>query len=158
MLALPADSRGGGQRFLHHRRGIDKNLQRPVRLGGDPAAKPFQALLDHIMVIAPAGVNRDIGLGLLPQKRQRVFRRAIIHAQHDDASRPLPESVRRTAFSGAHRQPVHVALPAKGEEFLEVIDGYLFGTGRGESDFFEAQRLGLSPDRRFDVCQKSSFS
>lgn len=158
MLPLPADPRHCGQRFFHHRRGVDEYFQRRAVFAVHPAAEALEFLLHHIMVIAPPGINRNIGGGFIFKVRQRVTVGAVIHPQHDNALRILPQGVWRLALICPCRQPIHVAVPSQREEFPEARDGGLAGAGRGKADGIKAQRLCLFLDNRLQIGQKSSFS
>src|SRR6516164_5057042 len=59
VLALPAEPGALGEWLLHHRGGVDKELEpaRPAFL--DPVRECAEAALQGVVVIAPARVNRD---------------------------------------------------------------------------------------------------
>jgi len=60
MLALPAQTRLLRQWFFHHRRGIHKHLHTSIgEMRHHPTRQRLQAFLDHIMIIAIAGINAD---------------------------------------------------------------------------------------------------
>ena len=59
MFALPAQAGRLRQRFLHYRRGVDKNFDVAADLVDEPASEMLQPRLDHLVVIIALGVDRD---------------------------------------------------------------------------------------------------
>ena len=161
VLALPAESRRGGERLLHHRRGIDEDLHAGVEFRHHPARERLEAFLDQVMIVAIAGIDRDRAARGPRERGEGVFRGAVVHPQHDDRAHLGPERARVAPPVRFRREPVHVALPAEGEKAPETQPRRLHGIGRGDARGIEAEPQGFPPDPLFDcdsVGQKSSFS
>ena len=116
VLALPADPGAGGQRFFHHRRGIDEDLDAAAVVVGDPAAQLLALFLQHVVIVAALGIDADgaaVGTG---QHRQGVFAGAVVGAEHDDGLGLGHQGLGVAAPAIVIVQPRHVALAPVGEE------------------------------------------
>src|SRR6185437_4977308 len=91
VLALPAEPGRFGERLFHDRRGVDENLEltRPARI--DPARELLQALLDEVVIVAMARIDRDRAALALAKRSQRIVLGGVIEAEHDDAPRLGPQ-------------------------------------------------------------------
>ena len=62
VLALPAEPRRGGERLLHHGRGVDEHFYvsaRLARMSDDEGGERFQPALDDVVIVAMARIDRD---------------------------------------------------------------------------------------------------
>ena len=108
VLALPTDSGGLAKRLLHHRRGIDEDLELARGFAFDqPARERLERLLDHIVIVAPLRINRNARLLRVLCKCQRIDIGRIAHAQRNDAAGFGPEPLRRSALGLAGLHPFH---------------------------------------------------
>ena len=152
MLALPADPRRLGQRFFHHRRGIDEHLHRISALLDQPARQAFERRFHDIVIIPAAGIDRNaamgrrIGVGGGVIGGQIVARR-IAHRQHDDRLHLGPERGRLRTLVGAALHPDHVAMPPIGQPALQPLAGFRRQRGRGHAASGKAFRSGAGLDR-----------
>ena len=119
MLALPADPRRLRQRLLHHRRGVDEDLDLRPGLRHQPAPEPLQPLLDQVVIVAPPRIDADRPAVAPRQHRQRVLLRRIDLRQHDHRPRLRPERRRRPAPAHPLRHPAHLPVPARRHEGRE---------------------------------------
>ena len=84
VLALPADAGSHGRGLLHHRRGVDEDLDlRPVGLG-DAARQALQSALHELVVVAAPRIDRNCAALAPLEQGQRIIRRAVIEADGDD--------------------------------------------------------------------------
>src|SRR5262249_4814192 len=67
VLALPPEAGGGGERLLHHRRGVDENLHVAAGLRSQPTGQCLEAELDEVVVVVAARVDRDRAAVAPPQ-------------------------------------------------------------------------------------------
>ena len=121
VLALPAKARRLPQRLFHHRRGVDENLDLrraalALGLGDEPASEPLQPLLDHVVIVAVLGIDRDRRPVALLEHRHRIMPRAVILGQHDHRARLGPECLWVAAPMRALRHPAHLPMPPCLEE------------------------------------------
>ena len=151
MLALPADARALGERFFHDRGRIDEHLHPGAERLVYPAAERLQSRLEHVMVVAAPGVDRDGALLLAIEGRQRIAFRAVIDAKHDDRARLGPQPPRGAPALGVRRQPTHVAMQTLGQELGEVRPRFVTQTRRGETHGVEPERKRLRADGRLGV-------
>ena len=59
VLALPAEAGALGERLFHHRRGVDEDLDAGGEAGGDEAGEVFELALEHVVIVAAAGIDGD---------------------------------------------------------------------------------------------------
>jgi hypothetical protein len=83
MLSLPAEARRLRQRLFHHRRGIDKYLDLATGFVEQPSRQRLQPLLDQVVIVVAARINRDRAAGALLQHGERIFVGSVVDAQHD---------------------------------------------------------------------------
>ena len=111
VLALPADARRRRERLLHHRRGIDEDLDVAAIGLGDPAREPLQPPLEHVVIVA--------ALAHRPRRRRARAVRApasgscggrVIHAQRDDALGLAPQ-IRRVGCGARPSFAIHAMSP-----------------------------------------------
>ena len=95
------------QRLFHQRSGIDKHLHIRAASRRELPGKLFKPALDHIVIVAPARIDRHIALVARRQIVHRVVVRAVIHRQHDGASGLRPHGGR----AGAARRRFRPATP-----------------------------------------------
>ena len=137
-----------GQRFLHHRRGVDEHLDlRPAR-AMQPAGGLLELALEDIVIVAAPGVDRNRCPVAAGKAFERVGLRAVVHAGHDDRARLGPERIGMRAARGVSLHPAHVAMPAIGEEPFQTPAGGPDRVGRGEADGVEpfGQKPSFSSD------------
>ena len=108
VLALPADARAGRQRLLHHRCRVHEKLHLCIEGVDDEAREPPEPALEHVVVVAPLRIGRDDAPRWGGQQTERVVRRSVIQAHHDDAARLGPERAGGRASLGGAGQPRHV--------------------------------------------------
>ena len=147
VLALPAEPGLLGERLLHHRSGVDKELQRTRPMLLNPARERFQAPLQGIVVIAASCVDRNHSAFGPIGERQRVDLGRITNAQHDYGSRFGPQRMRVAAPRGGSGEPAHIAVIATGDKLAEPGARLPFEMRLGEADGIEAGRERLITDR-----------
>ena len=121
VLALPADTGARRQRFLHHRRGVDKHLHIRLELLRDQAAQRLELLLHDVVIIVALGIDRDRAALFCRQQRQRIVAGAVIQSQNDHALRLRPQSGGIGAPVAARFHPVHLAMMPGGEKFAQAL-------------------------------------
>ena len=145
VLALPAEAGAPGDRLFHHRRGIDKQLERARPALLDPMREPFQAPLQSVVIIAAARINRERTAIARFRQRQRVVLRGVINAEHDHRARFRPQRPWIAAPRRSAAEPAHVAVIAAVDEFAEPGARLGVETRFGKSDRIEFRRQ--APDR-----------
>ena len=90
----PAASR---ERLLHHRGGVDEDLDVAAGILDQPAAELLEPRLDHLVIVVALGIDRDGAAQPLFQDRQRIVVRTIIDAEHDDRTHVGPHRARIAA-------------------------------------------------------------
>ena len=143
VLALPADTGGGGQRFLHQRGGIDENLHIRLRIGGEAPGDTLELALDEVVIVAMAGIDGDGGALRLRQRCQRVRVRPVIQAEHDDGLRLGPERARAHPALRLGLEPVHAAVQPFGDERSQPWRGLGNRVRRRDADQLEALGAGV---------------
>ncbi len=113
VFALPAKPCGLGEGLFHHRRGVDENLHLHGRLFRQPARNPLEPFLDEVVIVAVLRIDGEDGPVAFFQSGQRIFRRTVIHGEHDDGFRFRPERQRVGTARGGFFHPAHIALTAK---------------------------------------------
>ena len=129
VLALPARPGLCGQRLFHQRGGVDKHLHIRAAFRRELPGKLFQPALDHIVIVAPARIDRHIAPVARRQILHRVVVRAVIHRQHDGASGLRPHGLRTGAARRGFRQPRHVTLPAVRHKIIQARAGLRWQCG-----------------------------
>src|SRR5690606_38109995 len=110
MLALPAEPRLLRERLFHDRRGVDEDLEFARERGRDPAAERLEALLDEVVIVAAARIDRDHPRAGVGKRSARILFRAVVDPEHDDALRRGPQPGWRRSLRGARGEPAHVAV------------------------------------------------
>src|SRR5437763_5099972 len=110
MLALPAETGGLGQRFLHDGGGIDEKLDLAAIGLAHPAAERLELLLEDIVIVAMAGIEGDIAGNAVARGAAGCLRRPIVEAENDDGARRRPERTGIGAARGFVGEPAHVAV------------------------------------------------
>ena len=116
VLSLPAETCRGGKRLLHDGGGVDEHLHLSFRQGLDGAGKRFELRLEHAVIVGALRIDRDCPARALAENSERIAGRTIVEAEHDDALRLRPKRPWALAPVGSRCEPVHVAVPALGEE------------------------------------------
>ena len=140
VLALPAETGLRGQRFFHHRRGVDEDLQFAAPARNDLLRQSLEAPLDQLVIVAVPRIDRDIAARALFQQRQRIVGGAVIQSQHRDAFHLGPQRLGAGARLDTLGEPAHVAVPALRQEFGEPLGGHGGEFRRREANRVEAQR------------------
>ena len=80
------------------------------------------------------------------QERQRIFRRAVVHAERDDAARFGPQHTGIAPPGRVPGHPVHVAVTALGDERIQVWLGVgaVFGGREAYRVEAETQRFATN--------------
>ena len=146
VLALPAEPGALGQRLFHHRRGVDEDLDRGAMALLQPGGQPLQPRLDHVVIVAALGVDRDDPAIAVREPGERIAVRSVVEAEQDDALHVRPQGAGIAAAGCLVGQPGHVAMPAGGEEGVEPA-GRSAELGRREPHLVEAEPGGLGADR-----------
>ena len=123
MLALPAESSRLRQRLLHHRGGVDEHLDLAADGRDQPSRQRLQPLLDQVVIIVALRIDRDRAARALLENRQRIFVGPVIDAEHDHRAHAGPQHPRIGAALRMRREPVHLAMRAGVEEFVEMFCG-----------------------------------
>ena len=113
VLALPADAGARRERLFHERRSVDEHFDvRPFRLrrGDKERGERLQLAFDDVMIVAMARVDRDRAGVPERERRQRIARRAVVEAEHDEALGARHEPAGIDAALEASRHPGHVAM------------------------------------------------
>jgi hypothetical protein len=151
VLALPADAGGGGERLLHDRRGVDEDLDLFGGLGGEPAGDRLEPLLDEIVVVSAAGIDRDGRLVRTSEQGQRIVFGSVVEAKHDHRARLRPQRPRVAAAFRVRREPVHGAVEAAFEEAVEALGRTGDGVGGGDADRVETSLAGAGDEAGLEV-------
>ena len=147
VLALPAQPGQRRQRLFQHRGRVDKHLDLVPKLPVQPPGQPLQPLLDHIVIIAPTGINRyRRPLRLRLDSRLRSRPRPIIHPQRNDRARLSPQPARIAAPLALFGQPAHIAMMAGGKKPRKPLPHPVPQRRRGKANGIEPQREGLGAD------------
>ena len=94
------------------------------------------------MIVAVARIDGNDAGAARAQRLQRVARRPIIDADHDDAFDFAPQRQRVGAPRKGVRHPVHVALLARGDPAGQIFAGVFRQLRRGDAAKIESERLG----------------
>ena len=159
MLALPADAGGLSEGLFHQRRGIDEDLDLGAGASGQKPRQVLELALDDVVIVAVAGIDRDIAGFARLEPRHRILVRPVIHPDHDKALRLRPKTLGCLAAIPRRFHPVHIAVPAFGQRGAELVRKIGSGRGGGDAEGVEAERfrprLQFSNQTRRDRCQKS---
>ena len=118
VLALPAEAGARRQRFLHHRRGIDEQLDLNAMVARDIAGELLQALFQHLVIILALRID---GYRAALTQFKNILGRvpgSVIGGQHDDALCFGPELAGIAAPRRVIGHPGHVAVKATRQIFL----------------------------------------
>ncbi len=148
MLALPAEAGGLGQGLLHHRRRVDEDLHAGSRAGGEETGGFLQLALDHVVIVAVAGIDRDGGAVPRAEGRQRVGFGPVIESEEHDAAHLGPQDPRVGAPRRRVRHPGHGAVMALRQPGLEAFGGERRGVRGRHADDVEAEGLGALDESR----------
>jgi hypothetical protein len=120
VLALPAESRGGGERLLHHGGGIDEHFCLAADRRDERAGDALELSLEDLVIVLALRIGRDrAALGFF-EDRQRIAVGAVIEADHDDGAHLSPQRARIAASLGRALHPFHLAVHALREELGEA--------------------------------------
>ena len=144
VLALPAETGRFAQGFFHERRGIDEDLHLSARFACEPRSDPLELALDDVMIVAPERINGNDALVLPGEPAKRVDILRVDDSQHDYRARLGPQGADRRAACAGCSKPVHVAVAAKRQIFIEATAGRRSCGGRGYPDGREAFRARSS--------------
>lgn len=139
VLALPAETGGGGKRLFHHRGGIDEDFHILTGAGSKARGDLLQPPLDDVMVIAVAGIDRNGCLVWFRKQATRIFVRPVIEAEHDDGAHIAPERfwLRPTRLGFLH--PRHGAVVAILEKLPQPLRCKRNAVGRRDATQIEAE-------------------
>ena len=120
VLAAPALAAAPGQLGLEHRGRIgERAVAKRPQLLGHALGQFLQAGPQHLVVIAPSGIDRDDGLLRMAQALPlallpigRGIGRQVIHAGGDDADRAGHQLGRAGTLEAMRRHVVHLAVKA----------------------------------------------
>ena len=123
VFAAPTLSAAGGQFGFQYRGGIGEDaVAKRANLGGNVVTQFLQAAAQHLVVIAPPGVERDdacLRAGELVQLEGLPTvgrgRRQVVHAHGDHAHSTWHQLGRSGAFESVRRQVGHVAIETTGQ-------------------------------------------
>ena len=164
VLALPAQPRRLSQRFLHHRRGVDEDLNLR-RLGpclaasgiDQPAPEPLELLLHHVVVIAVLCVDRDRRAVLLRQHRSGVVLGAVVLGQHDHRARLGPERRRVAAPMGALGHPAHLPMVPRLEKGRQPLGQLRHVAGAADAAGRKAHLCRLAHQPCLQIVHETPF-
>jgi len=122
VLTLPAKARGFGQRLLHHRRGVDEDLHLAAEAMHQLLRQPLQPPLEHVVVVAVAGVDREIAHRRPRQIGQRIAGLAVALGDDDGATRRRIALYCRVNVCLEIRQYRHTCPRIKSEGYLRSND------------------------------------
>ena len=109
------------QRLFHQRRGVDEDLHLAAGPRLEAAGEHLQLALDQVVIVAMARhrprSRRDPSRA---SALQRVAVRAVVHADHDDATAPPATAPAGRRGVGFRLEPRHRAVMAGGEELRET--------------------------------------
>ncbi len=141
MFADPAEPGALGERFLEHRRAVDEDAvaEGPDGLL-DPAGEFFQPGPQHLVVVAPQGIARDVRFLRMIEQALRGCRlvRQVVHAGRDHARRALDQQCRTAALRAVLCHVLHLAVKAFRQPVIEPC----FGDGQvdtGDTDLLESE-------------------
>jgi hypothetical protein len=120
--------------FLHHGGRIDEHFHIAAGLRDQPARQQLQALLDEVMIVVAAGIDRDRGVRALLEDLERILVGSIIDAEHDDGAHVLPHHFGIGAAVRIVGKPLHVAMGAGIEKFLQPFAHAGDGVRIGDPD------------------------
>ena len=148
VLALPADAGAFGQRLLHHRRGVDEHLHRRAEARHDELREVLQLALDHVVIVAVAGIDRDAAAVGLVERGERIVLRRIGQAEGDHAARRRPQRSADATRCSARRasQPMSPCWPAA-RNSASRSRASVAEFGVAEADSIEAQRQRAVADQ-----------
>ncbi len=133
MLALPAQPCRLSQRFLHHRGGIDKDLDLATCQPDQPAAKPLEPFLDQIVVVLALRIDADCAAILVADDLGRVMLGGVKLGQHDDRARLGPQICGRGAPMRPLGHPAHLAVPALFQKLGQPLGQLRVGVGGADA-------------------------
>ncbi len=110
---------------------------------GDELRQVLQHALDHVVVVAVAGIDRDRATVRPGERRQRVGLRRVAQPERDDAARLRPKRLWMGPLLGPRRHPAHIAVLSGRQERLQPFPGLRPQLRRGEPDRIEAERQRL---------------
>src|SRR4051794_20613689 len=145
VLALPADARGLRERLLHHRGGVDEDLELAAAVFDEPSRQSFQRLLEGLVIVAALSIDGhapELGPG---RECHRVGRRGITHRERDRGLCLGPERERRYALVGPRLHPSHGSVVTGLEPAHDVEPGGVGRVRAREAAGCEAQLRRLRP-------------
>ncbi len=161
VLALPAQSSGGGERLFHHGCGIDEHFRLAAECLDERTADALELRFDELVIILALRISGNGTAFPRFENRQRIPVGAVIEPEHDDGAHFGPQRPRVAAALGRRLHPGHVAVQALGEELRQP--GLRPGDRVGPHDAgdLEAVRAGKLADRPLAVrriAQKSRLA
>ncbi len=153
VLAAPAEARLGRERDFEHRRAVgeDAITERPD-FRRDAVDETREAGAQHLVVVAPERIPRDVGARRIGERRLCVRTAGpVVHPRRDDAKRAGHELGGTRARGAVARHVRHVAVTAGGEPALQMLLG-LAELGVGDADFLEAELAAPLRDGRGERC------
>jgi hypothetical protein len=110
------------------------------------------------VIIIALRIDRDRAARTLPEDRERILIGAVVDAEHDDRAHIRPQPARIGASLRILRQPIHVAMGADLEKFVEVSCRVRDRVRRRDADAVEAERARFLRQRaaQIEAAQKSS--
>ena len=140
VLAAPADAGPRRQLDLHHRRRVREHaVAERTGLALHALAQLLQPHAQQPVIVAPAGVARDVGAPAVAERRPFVARGgSVVHAAADHALRSRHQFGRPRAQRAVARHIIHVALPAHAQPLGEPPFGGR-EIGGGDADGLEAE-------------------
>jgi hypothetical protein len=103
-------------------------------------AELLQLAFDNVVIVAPGGIGGDEAALLLLQQCDGIISGGVALADEDRAPRLRPQRLRMLA--AVLRHPVHVAVAAFAEKFLQARTGRPHRSGGRDADGVEAERGG----------------
>ncbi|KVK52936.1 hypothetical protein L904_01165 [Agrobacterium sp. LY4] len=140
VLALPAETGGGGKRFFHYRCGIDKDFHILTGARGKTGGDFLQPPLDDVVIITIAGIDRDGSLVGFGKQAARIFFRTVVQPEHDDGAHVSPERFRLCPAGLGFLHPRHRAVIAIVEKLSQPFGCERHAVRRGDATQIEAER------------------
>ncbi len=100
VLALPAEPRLLRQRLLQHRGGVDEHLHLGRETRGEPAGELLEPALEHVVIVAMAGIDRQIAPIGSSSSGSGSWRGPVVQAADDRGAGRRPQTVGRLATVG----------------------------------------------------------
>ncbi len=148
VFADPAEPGVAGERFFQDRCAVDEGaVLRSGAAFGDPVRQPREALAQHLVIVAPQRIARDVAELRVGQHvvGRCGLRRQVIHSCRDHADGAGHEFLRSRAFATVPGHVFHLAVPAQFEP-AHQIRFVGFDADGGNADLLEAEFVAPAPD------------